>query len=146
MRATAIFEFFVADPRGNTSEKLERTAVAFEEGFGAFSRKRLDEDRVGIRQCHHEQRDLGLLAIQPDIGKTEIDLSFSRRMRERQEHFAGLLFPGSYDMADNRHTACVAMFVFQPLKDFLDRMLLLAMHLLVALEDFVNDRSERINL
>src|SRR6056297_3616030 len=146
MRATAIFEFFVADPRGNTSEKLERTAVAFEEGFGAFSRKRLDEDRVGIRQCHHEQRDLGLLAIQPDIGKTEIDLSFSRRMRERQEHFAGLLFPGSYDMADNRHAACVAMLVSQPFEDLADRVPLLAMHLPVSYEDFFDDRSERVNL
>jgi hypothetical protein len=73
----------VADPRGNAAEVLERSAVPFQEGLGAFAWERLNEDRSRVGQRHHEQRHLRLDAGELDRRLAEVDLRFARRMRQR---------------------------------------------------------------
>ena len=64
----------VADPTRHTGEELEGPEVTLEERLGALAREGDDEEGVGIRQGHDEEGDLGGLAIEMDLGLTEIDL------------------------------------------------------------------------
>ena len=48
--------------------------MPFQEGFGAFPGKGLDEDRSRVGERHHEQGDLRLLAGQSNRRFAEIDL------------------------------------------------------------------------
>ena len=72
----------VTDAGRDGAKEFERPPVAFLEGLGAFPRERLDEDGVRVGQRHHEQRHLGSLAGQIDVGEAEVDLRFARRMRQ----------------------------------------------------------------
>ena len=84
----------VADPLGHAAEELEGPAMPFQERLRAFPGKDLDEDRSRVRQRHHEQGDLGLLAGQLDRRFAEVDLGLARRMRQRQKDFLVRLLPG----------------------------------------------------
>ena len=73
----------VADADRHGAKELKRSSVTFLKGLRAFSGERLDEDGVRVRQRHHEQRHLGPLARQIDVGEAEVDLRFARWMRQR---------------------------------------------------------------
>ena len=140
------FRVVVANANRHTTEELERTLVTFQKRFGAFARKRLHEDRVRVRQCHHEERDLRQLAIKPHIGETEIHLGFAGWMRQRQKHFLVLLLPGSDSILDDRRAAIIPVFVSKPLEDPFRRVPLLAMHGSIGRENLINDRQKRFQL
>ena len=116
--------------------------MALQERLGAFPGKCLDEDRSRIGQRHHEQRDLRLVASQPDRGFTEIDLGFARWMRQRQEDLLMRLIPGSDRILYDRLSALEAVLIPQSLEDPLRRMPLLLRRLSVVLQDLLNDRQE----
>jgi hypothetical protein len=71
----------------------------------------------GAGQRHHEQCDLLLLACQMDRGWAEIDLGFTRRMRQRQENLLMHLLPGPNDVLERRVATVEAVFVTQSLED-----------------------------
>ena len=120
--------------------------MPFQERLGAFAGKRLDEDRARVRQRHHEQRHLRLLAGQPDRRFAEVDLGLARRMRQRQEHLLVRLLPRADRVLDDRLAAGEAVLVPQPLEDPLGRVPLLLRRLPVVLQDLVDDRQERLEL
>jgi len=104
------------------------------------------EDGIAVRERHHEQGHPGRLAPQDDVRLAEIDLGFSRRMRQWQKHFLVRLLPGPDGVLHARVAPLVVMLVPQPREDPLGRMPLLSMNLLVALEDLVDDRQELADL
>src|SRR5277367_1717657 len=136
----------VADPLRHTLEELERPAMPFQKGLRALPRKDLDEDRSRVRQRHHEQRDLGLLASQPDRRLAEVDLGLTRRMRQRQKDFLLRLLPGPDRVLHHRVAALVTVLVAQPLEDPSGRVSLLLRRLPVVGEDLVNDRQKWLEL
>ncbi len=107
----------VTDPPRHTSKELEGSAMPFQEGLRALSRKNLDRDRPGVRQRHHEQGDLGLLASQPDRRLAEVDLGLTRRMRQRQKDFLARLLPGPDRVLHYSLATLVTMLVAEPLED-----------------------------
>ena len=103
----------------------------------------LHEDRVALRQIHHEEPDLLLRAAQNRDGLAEIGLRVARRMREGHERLlAGL--PAGADVIPHRGVAPVkSPLVAQPLEDPAHRVPLLARRRLVRVEDMV-DESDMI--
>ena len=79
----------VADPPGHAAEEGEGPDVALEERLGALAREGADEDRVGVRQGHDEQRDLGRPAVEGDLGLAEVDLGLAGRVGQRDEDLGG---------------------------------------------------------
>ena len=100
---------------GNSAEKRERPPMIFEECLAAFTRKRLNENRSGVRQCHHEQRDLPLDTALPNRGLAKVDLRLTRRMHQRQEHLLVRLPPSPYRILDHRLPTQVSILRLQPL-------------------------------
>jgi hypothetical protein len=136
----------VADPLRHTLEELEGPAMPFQEDLGTFSWESLNEDRSRVGQRHHEQGDLRLLACQMDRGCAEIDLGFTRRMRQRQENLLMHLLPGPNGILDRRVATLEAVLVPQSLEDPLGRMPLLLRSLAVVLQDLMDDRQEALQL
>ena len=97
-------------------------------------------------QRHHEQGDLGLLAVQPDRRFAEVDLGFAWRMRQRQKDFLVRLLPGSHRVLHHGLAAQVTVFIAQPLEDPLGRVPLLLRGLAIVFENLVNDRQKRFQL
>src|SRR3984885_13850820 len=136
----------VADPLGDAPEELEGSAMSFQEGLRALSRKNLDRDRPGVRQRHHEQGDLGLLAGQLDRRLAEVALGLTRRMRQRQKDFLARLLPCPDRVLHHGLATLVTVFIAESLEDPLRRVPLLLRRLAVAGEGLVNDRQERVQL
>jgi hypothetical protein len=82
------------------------------------------------------------LASQTDRGFPEIDLSFARWMRQRQEDLLMRLIPGPDRILYDRLPSLEAVFIAQPLEDPLGRMPLLLGRLSVILQDLLDDRQE----
>src|SRR5262249_40420670 len=101
-----------------------------------------DEDRVGVRQGHGEEGDLGGLPIEMDLGLTEIDLGLARRMGQGDEDLGGPEPPGGDRLLDDGQAALVAVLVAEPLEDPSGGVLLLPGDLPVTLRDLVDDRQE----
>ncbi len=136
----------IADPLGHSSKELEGPAVSFQERLRALPGKDLDEDGSRVRQRHHEQGDLGLLAVQPNRRLAEVDLGFAGRMRQRQKDFLVRLLPGSHRVLHHGLAAQITLFVAQPLEDPLGRVSLLLRGLAIVFENLVNDREKRFQL
>ena len=79
----------VADPPGDAAEEVEGPDVALEERLGALAREGADEDRVGVRQGHDEEGDLGGSAVEGDLGLAEVDLGLAGRVGQRDEDLGG---------------------------------------------------------
>ena len=136
----------VADPPRHPAEEGEGPDVALEERLGALAREGDDEDRVGVRQGHDEQGDLGGLAIEMDLGLAEIDLGLARGMGQRDEDLGGPEPPGGDRLLDDGQAALVAVLVAEPLEDPAGGVPLLPGGLLVGLEDLVDDGQEGFEL
>jgi hypothetical protein len=136
----------VADPRGNAAEKLKGSLVSFLERFGALPWKGLHVDRIGVWQRHHEQRHLRQLAIEIDVGKSKVDLGFTRPVAQRQEHLTVLLLPGPHGILDDRLATVVLVFVPQTLENPLRCVALLAVNLPIRLQNLIDDRQKRLQL
>jgi hypothetical protein len=104
------------------------------------------KDRPRVRQRHDEQRDLDLLAGQPDRRLPEVDLGLAGGMRQRQKDFLTRLLPGPDHVLHDGLPALVTVFIPQPLEDPLRRVPLLLGRLPVLGEDLVNDRQKRFEL
>jgi len=76
----------------------------------------------------------------------KVDLSMTRRMRQRHEHLPHPSLLLADVVGDDRQFAREAMFVAQPLEDPLRRMPLLLQLAPVVLQDLVDDRDERVEL
>jgi hypothetical protein len=136
----------VADPLRHAAEELERANVACLEGLGAFTGKRLAEERVAVGQRHDAEHDLDLTTTIDGLRLAEVELGFTRRMRQRHEHFRRRLFVASDLVTDDSDLARVVVLVAESLEDPLARMSLFPMDLLVGLENLVNHRDEGSNL
>ena len=88
--------------------------MTFQKHFRAFSGKRLNVNRIRIRQRHHEQSHFRQFALQPHIREPEVDLSLTGRVRERQEYFAIRLLPRSNGILDDRLATFVIVFILSP--------------------------------
>src|SRR5262245_61710580 len=75
----------VADPLRHSAKEFKGPPMPFQEGLGTLPRKGLDEERSRIRQRHHKQGHLRLLAGQPNRGFAKVYLGFTRWMRQRQK-------------------------------------------------------------
>lgn len=136
----------VADPTRNSAEEGEGPDVTLEEGLGALAWEGPDEDRIGIRQGHDEQGDLGRPAIEMDLGLTEIDLGPARWMGQRDEDLGGSSPGGDDDELDGGQATFVAIFVTEAVEDSDGGVTLLPRGLLVGLEDLMDDGKEGIEL
>ena len=135
----------VADSLRHTAEELKGSLVSFQKRFGAFSWESLNEDRIGVRKRHHEQRDLDVLAGEVHFGESEVDLCLARRMGERQKDLLASLLPFPDDLLDGGVTATVAVLLLQPLKDPRGTVSLLLGSLLVCLKNRMNDLQIRLD-
>ena len=95
----------VADPPRHAAEELEGAGVALEERLGTLAREGAAEDGVGVRQGHDEQRHLGRLAVERDLGLAEVDLGLAGRVGQRDEHLGVLAPPFADGVLDRRQAA-----------------------------------------
>jgi hypothetical protein len=103
-------EVVVADAAGDAAEELEGPGVALQERLGALAREGVDEDGVGVRQRHDEQRHPGRPAVERDLGLAEVDLGLARGMGQRED-LGGPGLPGGDGCLDDRLAALVAVSV-----------------------------------
>ena len=76
----------------------------------------------------------------------EVDLGLARRMHQRHVHLGMLIPPGQHGVLDDRVAAVVAVLGPQTVEDAFGGMALFASGVLVLLENFVDDRLERLQL
>ena len=132
----------VADPFRHAAKELERPAMAFLKRLAAFAGINLAEDRVAVRQRHHEHRYLPGLATIDDRGHAEINLSLARRMHKRHEDLGRSLLPSPHFFLHDGLTALIARFA-QPLENPLGRVPLLFRRLPVGFENLVDHCHKR---
>ena len=137
-------QLVVADPPGHPAEEGEGPDVSLEERLGAFAREGADEGRIGVRQRHDEQGDLGCLPVERDLGLAEIDLGLAGAVGQRDEDLGTGAPPGGDGLLDDGRSAGIAVLVPESLEDAPGGMPLLLGDLLVVLEDLVDDGEEGI--
>src|SRR6516225_5450415 len=136
----------VADPLRHTAKELKGPPMPFQEGLGTLTRKGLDEERSRIRQRHHKQSHLRLLAGQPNRGFAKVHLGFTRWMRQRQKDLLMRQPPGPNGVLDHGLAAPVAVFIPESLENASGRMPLLLGGLAILVQDLVDNRQEWLQL
>ncbi len=116
------------------------------ERLGALARKDLAEERVAVRQRHHEVGCLGCLTTQHHPSFAEVNLGLCRPVRRRHEHLGAGPLPLPYGILDDGQLPFAIVLVAQAFKDAFGRMPLLLRSLAVLLENLVNDRKKRPQL
>ena len=127
----------IRDPAGNAPQEGKGPHVPVPERLGALPLIRPHEERVGIRQGHHEETDLPQHPAHLHQRVPEIHLRFPRRMRQGQEDF----LTGPPNLPDrilDDRVAARESFLLQTLPDPLGGVTLLLMDVFVLLQDLAN--------
>jgi hypothetical protein len=98
----------VGDPAGDAAEEREGADRPFQEGLGAFARERTAEQRAGDRPGHDEERGLGRLAADDQLGVAEVGLGLLRAGLDGDEDLGVSLSVGADGIADDARAAPVA--------------------------------------
>ena len=89
--------------------------MALEERLGALAREGAGEDRIGIGHGHDEDRDLGRLAVEGDLGVAEVGLGLPGRVGQGDEDLGGAGPPGADGVLDGGQSALIAMLGPEPI-------------------------------
>ncbi len=114
--------------------------------LGALLGKGLTEDRVGVRQRHHEEGNLDLVAAEKDLRLAEVDLSLTRPVAQGDEDLRLTLPPSANGVLHDGQAAVVLMLQHKPVEDALGGMPLLLRGLLVRLQNLMDDRKKPLQL
>jgi len=119
--------------------------MAVPERLGAFALIRFDEERIRIRQGHHEETDLPQDPAHLHQGVSEVHLGLARRMLQGQVHLLAGALELPDRILDDGVTAGEPLFL-QTLPDPFGRVTLLPVNVLVRLQDLGNPVEIRIDL
>ena len=120
--------------------------MPLEERLGALAGEGAGEDRVGVRQGHHEQGHGGGPSVEHHLGLAEVDLGLTGAVGQGDEDLGGAEPPGGDGLLHDGQAAGVAVLVAEPLEDAAGGVPLLPRGFLVVLEDLVDDGEERLEL
>ena len=114
------------------------------ESFRRLGRVGHHEDRVGMRQVHRKEVDLALDTTTHTKGFSKVCLGMPGRMRKWHEHLPRPLAPVRNVVLHDRELAGKAVFVAQPLKYTLARVMLLLQAIPVSRQNRIYDASEPV--
>ena len=109
------------------------------ESFGRLGMVGLHEDRVALGQVHHEEPDLLLDAAKHGGRLPEVGLRVPWRVGQRHEHFLGHLPARAHVVPHRRVAAVEPALVAEPLEDPPGGVALLGSHLLIVVQDLLDE-------
>ena len=136
----------IEDRPRHAAEEGEGRDMPVAQRLRRLGKVRLHEDRVALRQVHHEEMHLPLLAPQHRPGLAEIRLRMARRMRQRHECLPQRQPPRPHVIANRRVSAPEASLVAQPLEDPPHRVPLLLRRLQIRTQNLVDETGMRVEL